>query len=485
MKKITIDPITRLEGTGRIEIFLNDSGRVENVYLQVPELRGFEKFCEGRPVEELPRLTTRICGVCPGAHHIASGKALDDLYHVEPHPRGRQLREIFYLAHMIHSHILHFYFLAAPDFVLGPEADPRGRNIIGILGKLGVDLGKKVIRHRALAQEIQDLIGGKATHPVFILPGGVSRPISEPERKEILEKAKALLEFAKFSLSVFQDLVLGNPEYVDLIRSGPYQLKTYYLGLVDRERRLNFYDGNLRVVDPDGKEILLFPVRDYLKHLSERVEEWTFLKLPYLKKVGWQGLSEGAGNGIYRVGPLARLNVSEGLTTPLAQAEYERFFAVLGPRPVHLTLSQHWARLIELLYAAERLRELSADPDAAGEEVRNLPEHLPDEGFGVVEAPRGTLIHHFISDEKGIARGINLVVATIHNYPSLCLSVKKAAEAYLSGAEPSEGLLNRVEMAFRAYDPCLACATHTLPGGDPPLRIRFQDHSGVLFEISR
>ena len=476
-KRITIDPITRLEGHGRIEIFLDDEGKVKNAYLQVPELRGFERFCEGRPVEELPRITPRICGVCPSAHHMASSKATDAVYKVDPPPAGKKLRELFYAAHMVHSHTAHFYALAAPDFVMGPDAPPSERNILGVIGKVGLEAGMQVIKHRSYAQKIQEMIGGKATHAVSSLPGGLSKAINEEERKEIEEMAQSMVEFGQFSLKVFNDVVLGNQAYVDLVLSDAYAMESYYMGLVDEDNKVNFYDGQIRVVDPDGIESAKFAPADYLEFIAEHVEPWSYLKFPFLKAVGWKGLVGGKESGVYRVAPLARLNVADGMATPLAQEEYERFFQTLGGKPVHATLANHWARLVELLYAAELTLRLSRDPEITDPNVRTIPTETPSEGVGVVEAPRGTLFHHYFTDERGMVEKLNLIVATGNNYAAMCMSVKKAAEAFVTNGQPQPGLLNRVEMAFRAYDPCLACATHSLPGR-MPLEVVIRDCKG-------
>ncbi len=484
MKKITIDPITRLEGHGKIEIFLNDKGDVWNAYLQIPELRGFEKFCEGRPVEEMPRITSRICGVCPEAHHLASAKATDAVYHVDPPSAAKKLRELFYCAHMIHSHIAHFYALAAPDFVMGPTSDPAQRNILGVGAKVGLGIGSEVIKHRAYAQSIQAVIGGKATHPVCGLPGGMSKSITEEERKDFEAKARSCVEFARFSLKLFDDVVLANKEYLNLVTSDIYNMKSYYMGLVDANNKVNFYDGDRRVVDPDGKEVAKFKPANYLDHIAEHTEPWSYLKFPFLKNVGWKGFVEGRDSGIYRVAPLARLNVADGMATPLAQAEYERMFSTLGGKPVHATMAFHWARLVELLYAAERLLELCQDDEITSPNVRTIPTAIPTEGVGVVEAPRGTLIHHYKTDEKGIIQKVNLIVATGQNNPAMNISIKKAAQGLIKNGVISEGLLNMVEMAFRAYDPCMACATHSLPGRIPFEIIIHDDKGNVVKRLS-
>ncbi len=381
---------------------------------------------------------------------------------------------------MIHSHIAHFYALAAPDFVLGPTSDPAQRNILGVVAKVGLEIGGEVIKHRAYAQDIQAVIGGKATHPVFALPGGASKPITEEERADFEEKAKSEVEFAKFSLKLFNDVVLANKEYLGLILGDIYTMKSYYMGLVDSNNKVNFYDGDIRVVDPEGKEIAKFKPAEYLEYIAEHVEPWSYLKFPFLKKIGWKGMVEGNDSGVYRVSPLARLNVADGMATPLAQAEYEKMYSTLGGKPVHATLALHWARLIELLYAAEHLLELCQDKEITSPEVRVIPTATPDEGVGVVEAPRGTLIHHYQTDDKGILKKANLIVATAHNYPAMNMSITKAAKGLIKqGKAVSEGLLNMVEMAFRAYDPCMACATHTLPG-QMPLEIIIRDSSGEV-----
>jgi F420-non-reducing hydrogenase large subunit len=486
MTKISIDPITRLEGHGKIEIFLNEEGEVENAYLQIPELRGFEKFCEGRPVEELPRITPRICGVCPGAHHMASCKTTDAVYKVDPPPAAKKLRELFYCAHMIHSHVAHFYALAAPDFVMGPTSDPAQRNILGVVAKVGLQVGGEVIKHRAYAQDIQAAIGGKATHPVGGLPGGMSKPITEEERKDFEEKAQSLVEFAKFSLKLFDDVVLKNKEYLNLITGDVYTMKSYYMGLVDSSNKVNFYDGTLRVVDPDGKEAAKFQPDEYLDYIAEHTEPWSYLKFPFLKKVGWKGMVDGNDSGVFRVNSLARLNVADGMATPLAQAEYEKLFQTLGGKPVHATLAFHWARLVEILYAAERLLELCRDGEITSPEVRNVPTATPDEGIGVIEAPRGVLIHHYKTDNKGIVKKVNLIVATVMNNPAMNMSIRMAAQGLIKkGQAASEGLLNMVEMAFRAYDPCMACATHNLPGQMPLEVIIRNERREIMQKLSR
>lgn len=480
MKRITIDPITRLEGHGKIEIFLDNDGGVENVYFQVPELRGFEKFCEGRPVEELPSIVTKICGVCPGCHHMASGKAVDAVFGVEPPPTAKKIRELFYMAHFVHSHIAHFYALAAPDFVVGPTAGPAERNILGVIAKVGLEIGSEVIKQRRIAQEIQALLGGHQTHVIMNIPGGVKKGLTEEQRDDIVKKAEGFINFSKFSIQLFKDVVLGNKEYVDIILNGPYSLKLHSMGLVDANNKVNFYDGKVRVVDTQGIELYKYSPSEYTDYVEERVEPWSYLKFPYLKKIGWNGFNEGQDSGVYQATPLSRLNAADGMATPLAQQEYEFMFNTLGGKPVHATLAMHWARLVELVYSAERCLELATDPDITGTELRAKLNGIVGEGVGIVEAQRGTLTHHYWTDKKGMVTKVNLIVGTTNNNAAICMSLKKAAQGLIrKGETVTEGTLNMIEMAFRAYDPCFSCATHSLPG-QMRMLVNFRDPSGNI-----
>ncbi|MFH0895297.1 MAG: Ni/Fe hydrogenase subunit alpha [Bacteroidota bacterium] len=478
MKRYTIDPITRLEGHGKIEIFLNDDGEVDNVYFQVPELRGFEKFIEGRPVEEVPQIVTKICGVCPGCHHMASGKAVDAVFGVQPTSAAKKIRELFYMAHFVHSHIAHFYALGAPDFVVGPTAPKAERNVLGVIAKVGKEIGTEVIKQRRLAQEIQALLGGHQTHVMLNIPGGVRKGLNEEQRADIEVKAKGFIEFAKFSLKIFNDVVLANKDYVDIIVNGPYKLNIYSMGLVDENNKVNFYDGKVRVVDVDGKEYCKYGPNEYRDHIAERVEPWTYLKFPYLKNVGWKGFVEGNDSGVYQATPLSRLNASDGMATPLAQVEYENMYKILGGKPVHNTLAMHWARLIELLYSAENCLILATDPEITSKDLRAPLGDIPGEGVGIVEAQRGTLTHHYWTDKKGIVTKANIIVGTTNNNAAICMSIKKAAQGFIKkGVEVNDGILNLVEMAFRAYDPCFSCATHSLPG-KMPMIVNIKDAKG-------
>jgi F420-non-reducing hydrogenase large subunit len=477
--RITIDPITRLEGHGKIDILLNDEGKVDRAYFQVPELRGFEKFAEGRLAEDMPQITSRICGVCPMAHHMAGTKALDNLYRIAPPPAGRKIREMVYSAFMVEDHALHFYFLGGPDFVVGPDAPAAQRNVLGVIAKVGVEVGKRVIDVRRKLRGLISLTGGKVIHPVFGLPGGVAKRVT-PEDKAVFQSvAGEAVEFAKFTLQVFNDVVLKNSEYVNMILSDSYTHRTHYMGMVDENNHVNFYDGSLRVVSPEGKEWARFKADQYLDYIAEHVEPWSYMKFCYLKSKGWKGFVDGADSGIYCVAPLARLNAADGMATPLAQEAYQQYFSTLGAKPVHHTLANHWARLVELLYAAERLKQLADDPEITDTNVRNVAKEMPREGFGVVEAPRGTLFHHYQTDEHGRITHANLIVATQNNAARIAMSVDKAAKGLISRDQISEGVLNKVEMAFRAYDPCNGCATHSLPG-NMPLMVRVRDHEGTI-----
>jgi coenzyme F420-reducing hydrogenase alpha subunit len=483
-QQILIDPITRLEGHGKIDIFLDDAGEVERAYFQVPELRGFEVFSLGRPAEDMPQITSRICGVCPTAHHMAATKALDDLYHVEPTSAARKIRELIYNAFMFEDHSLHFYILGGPDFVVGPDADPALRNVLGVIQTVGLDVGKRVISTRRRVRELITYLGGKVIHPVFGLPGGVAKGMAPGDLPAFQEVAKDALDFALFTLQVFKDIVLKNPKYVDLITSAAYTHRTYYMGLVDEQNRVNFYDGKLRVVNPGGKEVYKFPAQKYLDYVAEHTEPWSYIKFCYLKPIGWKGFEEGEESGVYAVAPLARLNASDGMATPEAQKAYDEFFATLGGKPVHHTLATHWARVIEIVQAAERMNELVHDPEITSLDLRVIPTQTPTVGIGVVEAPRGTLFHHYETDEQGLIRKANLIVATQNNAARIAMSVERAAKGLIHKGFVSEGLLNQVEMAFRAYDPCFGCATHSLPG-QMPMEVALRDARGEVIRFIR
>ena len=476
-KNITIDPITRLEGHGKIDLFLDDAGNVERAFFQVPELRGFESFVEGRRSEDMPQITSRICGVCPTAHHMASTKALDALYGVEPPPAAEAIRRAFYSLFMIEDHLLHFFFLGGPDFIVGPTAPKAARNILGVVEKVGPAVSRELIDMRGRIRALMATMGGKPIHPVLGLPGGVAKPVTEDTRAELKTLAADAVKFVQFALQAFDDIVLGNTEYVDLITSDAYSHATYYMGMVDEKNQLDFYGGQVRVVSPEGVEVERFTAPEYSRVIAEHVEPWSYIKYPYLRKIGWKGFVDGKESGIYRVAPLARLNAADGISTPLAQQVYERMYKTLGGKPAHSTLANHWARLIEALYAAEELVRLAGVKELTSPEIRNTNLKTPREGVGVIEAPRGTLFHHYTTDEYGLIKSANLIVATLGNSAAINMSVEKAAKALVREGRADDGLLNKVEMAFRAYDPCLGCATHCLPG-KMPLKVILRRFNG-------
>jgi F420-non-reducing hydrogenase large subunit len=372
---------------------------------------------------------------------------------------------------MREDHALHVYLLGGPDFIVGPDAPKDQRNVVGVVQKVGVEVGKKVISMRRRLRELIAYFGGKVIHPVLGLPGGVSKGLKPEDLPRFQELAKESLEFALFTLQVFKDIVLRNAKYVNLVTSDTYTHRTYYMGMVDAQNKVNFYDGMLRVVDPSGKEYAKFPVQKYRDFVAEHVEPWSYVKFCYLKPLGWQGFQEDAKSSVYAVAPLARLNVADGMATPHAQMAYEEFFSTLGGKPVHHTLANHWARVVEMIQAAERIVELLNDPEITSADIRTIPRAKPSVGIGAVEAPRGTLFHHYETDGNGLITKANLIVATQNNSARIAMSVDKAARGLIKKGEVNDGLLNMVEMAFRAYDPCFGCATHSLPG-HLPLSVR-------------
>jgi F420-non-reducing hydrogenase large subunit len=448
-KTLNIAPITRIEGHASVAIHLDDNGNVADAKLHVLSLRGFEKFVVGRPVEEVPRIVNRICGICPWQHHLASNKAADACLGVEVPPAGKKLRELCQMLAYIPDKILHFYFLAAPDFVLGPDADYSVRNVVGIIGA-NPDLAKKVVHMRYKAQMMLEKFSGKVIHPIAAVVGGYSKPMSEEERKELLAGVQELKDFAVFTIKFAREEVF--PKYLDAVKVlGVFP--SGYLGTVrPSDGALELFDGELRLMDKDGNYDQ-FKYEEYTEYIAEHVEPWSYLKFPYIKKQGGIKLDENDPVGVYRSNCLARINVCDKMATPLAQEELEIFRKEFG-RPSHLTLLYHWARLIEMVYCCERAEELLNDPEITSQEIRakNI-EPKAGEGVGCVEAPRGTLIHHYKTDENGLVTFANLIVGTTHNNAPMNLSVKQAAKALIKDGKYDQGILNRIEMAIRAYDP--------------------------------
>jgi F420-non-reducing hydrogenase large subunit len=423
---------------------------------------------------------------------MAAAKAADAVYGATLNSAAKKLRTLVYNAFFAGDHATHFYALGGPDFVCGPDAPAGERNILGVIAKVGLEAGKKVIAHRAAGQRVIEIIGGKKVHPVTAIPGGMSKRVTKEEQQEIIKLGEQMVEFGKFTFKVFNDIVLANKAYVDMILSDIWAHKTYNMGLVDDNGKVTWYDGKVRVVDPDGKEHAKYEPKDYLQYVSEHVETYSYLKYPFLKKVGWKGFVDGVDSGVYKASPLSRLNVSTGMATPLAQAEYERFYETItkdksGNKMVHATLATHWARVIEMMQACEMTLALAKDPEIISDKIHTPPDpaKFVGEGVGIVEAPRGTLTHHYKTDKNGIVTEANLIVGTTNNNAPISMSIKRAAEGYIKkGQEITQGALNRIEMAFRAYDPCFGCATHSLPGEMPMEVIVHEAETGEVVQTT-
>jgi F420-non-reducing hydrogenase large subunit len=474
-RTLVIQPVTRVEGHAKVTIQLDEAGNVSDTHVNVIELRGFEKFCVGRPVEEMPRITTRICGVCPWSHHLASGKAIDAVFGVVPSPAGRKLRELCNSIAFIEEHILHFYFLAGADFLMGPDADPSVRNVIGIIGKFP-EVARRVMATRQIAARMLEIIAGKSIHPEAVVPGGFSKPLLPSERDQVRTMAGECLELARFTIDFARKNVF--PQYLDTVNSLGV-IETGFLGTVKENGALNLYDGNLRLMSKDGS-FVDFEYDRYTDFICEHIEPWSYMKVPYDRRAGHFSMDPARPNGIYRTNSLARINVCDYFETPLAQAELEDFRKLFG-RPAQLTLLYHWARLIELLYNAENVFRLIDDPDITDIETRKTVVPRAARGVGCLEAPRGTLIHDYTTDAEGILTNVNLIVGTTHNNAPINMSVRQAANASIKNGKYDQGILNRVEMAIRAYDPCFSCATHAIDSGGL-VRIDIYDCSGRLID---
>ncbi len=446
-KVINIQPVTRIEGHAKVAITLDDAGNVADTKLHVQTLRGFEKFCEGRPVEEMPRTVCHICGICPWAHHLASSKAADACYGVTPPPAAVKLRRLMQSVAYVSDKILHFYFLAAPDFVIGPDADYSVRNVVGII-QAAPEIAKKVVHMRHLGAQMIEAFAGRAIHPTFSVPGGVSKPMNEAERQKMLPLAQELLEFSKFSIKFAKENVF--PKYLEAIKSIGV-IEVGYLGTVREDGALDLYDGKLRLMKPDGSYDD-FAYDQYVDYIGEWVEPWSYQKFPYAKKWGKLNFTMDNPVGVYRVNTLARINVADKMATPLAQAELEEFRAAFG-RPAHYTLLYHYARLIELVQCAETAVQLLQDPEITSRDIRVPITPRAARGIGCVEAPRGTLIHDYTCDDQGLITNINLIVGTTHNNAAMNMSVEQAAKQFIKAGKYDQGSLNKVEMAIRAYDP--------------------------------
>jgi NAD-reducing hydrogenase large subunit len=465
-EKITIEPVTRIEGHAKVTIHMKDDGNVERAYFHVNEFRGFEKFCEGRMFFEMPQITPRICGICPVSHHLASAKAGDRLLGAEPPRPASLLRELMHMGQIIQSHGMHFFELAGPDLILGFDADPATRNVVGLIGA-NPDLTVRAVELRKYGQDIIYQVGGRRIHPNFAVPGGVNRALTQERRDHMLEGLEKSVETTQIGIQIIKDWADANIDDIEKFAV----FHTGYMGLVTPENSLELYDGDVRLVDKDGKELELFSAQNYLDVVSEHVEDWSYLKFPYYKKMGWP-------DGVYRVGPLGRLNTIDKIDTPLAQEEFKTYRQLNDGKPVYHTLYYHYARLIETLFALEKTQELLEDPDLMGKDILNKSHDLKGEAVGVIEAPRGTLFHHYQINHNGQLEKVNLIVSTGHNNWAMSKAVDSVAKTYVKGPEVQEGMLNRVEAAIRAYDPCLSCSTHAI--GQMPIRIDVIDPNGIV-----
>jgi NAD-reducing hydrogenase large subunit len=473
-QKITIEPVTRIEGHARVTIHLNDAGEVEHTYLHVDEFRGVEKFSEGRPYFEMPQITQRICGICPVSHHLAAAKAGDGVAGVTIPRPATLLRELLHMGQMVQSHSMHFFHLAAPDLIFGFDADPATRNVFGII-QANPELALKAVNLRRYGQQIIERLGGKRVHPNLAVPGGVNAPLSARDRAAIAAERETMVGYVQDAIAIAKDLLGADPNLTKTFASFP----SSYMGLVDAEGGLQLYDGDIRVKDAAGALVAQFKPADYEDYLAEHVERWSFLKFPYYKDLGWP-------QGSYRVGPLGRLNVADKINTPLANEEFNLFKQINGGKPVEGSLYYHYARLIEDLYALERIGELLDDPDLRSVDVQSAglrtypPAELAGHGVGVIEAPRGTLFHEYWTDEHGLLTRVNLIVATGNNNWAMNTAAGAVAQEYVKGDRITEGMLNRVEAAIRCYDPCLSCATHAL--GQMPLEISLLAADGTVLD---
>jgi len=468
MQKITIEPVTRIEGHAKVTIHLGPKGKVDKAFMHVNEWRGFEKFTEGRPFFEMLQITPRICGICPVSHHLASAKACDGIVGVTPPRSAQLLRELMHMGQYIQSHSMHFFELAGPDMLLGFDADPAIRNVVGVI-QAKPELALKAVQSRAFGQDIIRKLGGKRIHPIHSIPGGVNAPLTVEDCDDLLNRIDEVTDTIKIALAVAKGWFETNRELVDKYAVFP----SAYLGMVDEEGGLQLYDGRLRLIDKNGKILEDFDPRNYLEHIAEAVEDWSYLKFPYYRKLGYPA-------GTYRVGPLARLNVAQKINTPLANEEFGRFKALADGKPIEGTLWYHYARLIEDLYAIERAKELLMDPAILSNDLAVDSPGLTGAGIGCLEAPRGTLFHHYQTDAHGMLTKVNLIVATGHNNWAINKSVEMVAKSFVDGKKLTEGMMNRVEAAIRAYDPCFSCSTHTI--GAMPMIIELREEDGKLID---
>jgi NAD-reducing hydrogenase large subunit len=465
---ITINPVTRIEGHAKITIHLDDAGNVADTRFHVVEFRGFEKFCEGRFFAEMPQITARICGICPVSHLLASAKACDAILGVEIPRAARLLRELLHMGQLAQSHALSFFHLSAPDLLLGFDSDPAARNIIGLIQQ-HPDIAKRGIRLRKFGQEVIKLTGGRKIHADFPVPGGVNKALTKAERDEMLTGLPEAMEHARFALDLLKKYQSDHFQEVEEFAC----FDSNFMGLVGPDGSLEHYDGELRFCDTKGNilENQIEPA-NYLDVIAETTEDWSYLKFPFIKSLGYP-------DGMYRVGPLARLNIVDQISTARADDELQEWRAQCIP-PRHSSFYYHWARLIEIVYALERIEQLLQDRDICSTDILADARPANEQGIGVIEAPRGTLFHHYWVDEGGRIEKVNLIVATGHNNLAMNRAVKAIAEKYVKSRQLQEGMLNRVEAAIRCYDPCLSCSTHAV--GQMPMVVELVDAGGDVLQ---
>lgn len=466
--RLTIDPITRIEGHARITIQLDDAGDVADAHFHVTQFRGFEKLCEGRPFAEMPSLMARICGICPVSHLIAAAKACDRILAVRPPKTGSDLRELMNLAQIVQSHSLSLFYLAAPDLVFGFDSDPATRNIVGI-ARTNPQLAGDGILLRKFGQRVIEILGGKRIHPAWIVPGGVETPLTAEKRDEIRAMIPDAYAAADRTLRWYKANLMGWAEE----EANLGNFKSAFMAMVDDDGNVTHYDGRLRIADHDGTLLAEFDPREYGEHLGEFVDEASFLKPTYL-------LSRGVNDGMYRVGTLARVVVAKGFGTPRADAELELFRELFGPAPSSSFLYHH-TRLIEILHGIEKIERLLNDPDILSDRVISNAQVNRNVGIGVAEAPRGTLMHRYVVDDDGIVQTANLMIATGHNASAMNAGVLQVAKKYIHGDDVAEGMLNRVEAVIRCYDPCLSCSTHA--AGQMPMLVSLVDARGEVVRV--
>ncbi len=472
-RKIVIEPVTRIEGHGKVTILLDEKGNAQQARLHVTQLRGFEKFVEGRLFWEMPIITPRICGICPVSHHLAASKAGDAILGVELTPTAKKLRRLLHMAQLVQSHALHFFHLASADFLFGMDASPAKRNVMGVIAEQP-ELAKKGVLLRAFGQKIIEELGDKRVHAQAAIPGGMRKALSRAKRDEILAQIEGVIADCRFALDLYKDYAAKHAQFVNNFAN----FASAYMGLVDEQGNAEYYDGRLRFRNSDGSMLQdnVAP-ETYLSVIAEEIEDWSYLKFPFYKALGYP-------NGMYRVGPLARLNVANGCSTPLANSEFQEFRKKARKGLLQGSMHFHHARLIELLNCAEEIKALAEDPAICGTDIRsNTAEVRNSEGIGVIEAPRGTLFHHYWVDKSGRIEKANLIVSTGHNNLAMNRAIGEVAREYIKNGAVTEGILNRVEVAIRCYDPCLSCASHAY--GQMPLEITIREADGKVRRVLR